>query len=389
MRLKALLVIMCLAISMIPIGIIGGFKGFQYTTLFLVGIIITVTFFVSLIISFLISRPLEKLTKNIDEISKGNLDVALEKSEIYEINNLTNSLNRVLASLKLAIHKVGVKKGEIFEETVKAKEEIEEKYKDLLENLDGWTWEIDEDGTIKSCSPKITEILGYQPEEIIGKNILELMPPHETKNMKNILNKIGKKPEHFRLENWYLHKDGHKICILTTGTPIFNKNGKLQGYRAIDRDITEYKQMEEKIKELNNRLKDKEEKIQSLLNECEKLKKTSITIDNLGEKWLENNLESIFIFDEQANIIDCNENMHKKLGYTKGEMLSLNITDFDALLQNKDDIRKKIDEIKKHGSISFKTIHKRKDGSAMLVSETMQYLKDTNRFRCIVREDTI
>ncbi|MCK5112669.1 MAG: HAMP domain-containing protein, partial [Thermoplasmatales archaeon] len=107
MRLRALLIIMCLAISMIPVAIIGGFQGFEIATAFL-GFIIVVTFFVSLIMSYFISRPLEKLTKNINEISKGNLDVKMEKSEIFEINNLTTSLNRVMTSLKLAIHKVGV-----------------------------------------------------------------------------------------------------------------------------------------------------------------------------------------------------------------------------------------------------------------------------------------
>ena len=121
MRLKVLLIMMCLTISMIPVGIIGGFVNFEIATAFL-GLIVFVTFVVALVMAYFISRPLEKLTKNINEISKGNLDVELEKSEIYEINNLTESLNRVMTSLKLAIQKVGVKKGEIFEETLKAKE---------------------------------------------------------------------------------------------------------------------------------------------------------------------------------------------------------------------------------------------------------------------------
>jgi len=101
---------------MIPVGIIGGFVDFQVATAFL-GLILVSTFVVAFVMTYFISRPLEKLTKNIDEISKGNLDVELEKSEISEINNLTESLNRVMTSLKLAIQKVGVKKGEIFEET--------------------------------------------------------------------------------------------------------------------------------------------------------------------------------------------------------------------------------------------------------------------------------
>ena len=46
MKLRTLLVIMCLAISAIPIGIIGGFQGFRYTSIMLIGLIFLVTFFV-------------------------------------------------------------------------------------------------------------------------------------------------------------------------------------------------------------------------------------------------------------------------------------------------------------------------------------------------------
>jgi len=134
MRLRWLLTIMCLVISLIPIAMIIGLQGLEIVTLFL-GLILFITLIVAFVISYFISRPLVKLTKNIDEISKGNLEVELEKSEIYEINNLTNSLDRVMASLKLAINKVGVRKEEIFQDAVKAKEEAEAKYEILLKKI--------------------------------------------------------------------------------------------------------------------------------------------------------------------------------------------------------------------------------------------------------------
>jgi len=86
MRLRTLLIITCLAISMIPIVIIGGIQGFE-STMPLIGLIAVVTFSASFLTAYLISRSIENLTKNIDTISKGELDVKLEKSEIYEVNN--------------------------------------------------------------------------------------------------------------------------------------------------------------------------------------------------------------------------------------------------------------------------------------------------------------
>jgi PAS domain S-box-containing protein len=386
MKLRGLLIIMCLAISMIPIGIIGGFQSFEFFTLFLIALIIAVTFIVSFIMSHFITRPLEKLTKNIDKISKGNLDVALEKSEIYEINHLTQSLNRVMTSLKLAINKVGVKKGEIFEETIKAKEEAEERYQDLLKNIDDWAWETDAKGKYVLCSEKIADALGYTPNEVIGKTIFELMPLEEAKKAKAVFTERCKKQEPIhQLENYYTHKDGHKVCIYTNAVPIFDKNGNFSGYRGIQRDITTNKQSQQTIEELiikNKKLKEMRETKGDLIYK-ENHKNQNNTIKNIES---ENEFDLYFIFNEKAEIVDCNELMLDHLGYAKKEILKLSIKDIDAL-ETEESIKKKIKEIKNQGTINVKTIHKRKDGSSVFVKEKIQYLKDKNIFKCIIKEE--
>lgn len=379
---------MCLAVSMIPIGIIGGIQGFQSKSIMLIGLIAVVTFVTSIIVSYLISRSIENLTKNIDEISRGKFDVELEKSEIYEINKLTDSLNRVMASLKLAIHKVGVKKGEIFERSA---ESVREKYNDLLNSVTGWAWETDKKGVYTFCSKNVADTLGYQPEEVMGKSIFDFMSSEEVENTKQIFDEsIKNKLPIKNLENWHIGKNGKKICIVTNGVPFFDETGNLCGYRGIDTDITANKDVEEKINTLNAELTDLKKEINQLLNKQELNKINVNAIDSiknkLEDKWSEHEFDSVFLFDENANILDCNENVHKKLGYTKSEMLSLNMTDFDAL-ESKEDFINKINDAKKTGSITFKTIHKRKDGSAILVHENVQYIKDKNVFKCIVRED--
>ena len=375
MKLRLLLIFMCLAVSMIPVGIISSFAGFQFAAAFLLFILI-VTLFVAFFISYFISHPLEKLTKNIDDISKGNLDVKLEKSEIYEINRLTQSLDRVMVSLKLAIKKVGVKKDEIFEKTARPREELEEKYSSLLNNIGDWIWETDSNGTYVSCSPQIAYLLGYNPKEVIGKSFFDFVPSEEANKVELVFDKLsrGEKSAE-KLETYYVNKDGHKVYVLLSVIPIFDDSGAFLGYRGIQRDITRYKQFEKKIEELTKEFSKN------------KKRKTIDTKKNLAKDILNKGFDSMFIFDEQLHIVDCNETMHKQLGYTKEEMLSLNVTDFD-IFENQESIRKKIKEIKEQGSINIKTIHKRKDGSSILVSENIQYLEDQNRFKCFVREDS-
>jgi len=384
---------MCLAVSLIPIGIIGGTQGFQSTSLLLIGLVLIVTFFVSLFISYFITRSIENLTKSIEAISKGKLEECLGKSEIYEVNNLTESLNRVMVSLKLAINKVGVKKGDIFEETVRGKKVAVGKYQDLLCNLIGWAWEIDMNGAYTFCSKNILDVLGYQSKEVIGKSFFYFMPTNDAKKFKRIFAEASKKGTEIKqFENWNVCKDGKKVCTITNAVPFFDKNNQLIGYRGVDINITKNKQSEKKIKLLDAEVSNLRKQLNRLINGGQKnklaktIKKAITPLKQLGDKWIEQEFDAVFLFDGHANLLDCNENMHKQLGYTKGEMLSLNIVDFDAL-ESKEDIISKIEDARRFGNISFKTIHKRKDGSAVLVSEYMESLKDENMFKCIVRPE--
>jgi PAS domain S-box-containing protein len=258
---------MCLAIAVIPIGIIGGIQGFHSESVFLIGLIFIVTFTVSFIISYFITKPIEKLTKNIDKISKGKLDVTLQDSEIYEINTLTKSLNRVMASLKLAIHKVGVKKDEIFEDAVKAKEIYEKKQQDLLNCINGWAWETDAKGSFTFVSKNVSKLLGYKDEELLGNSFYNYIAPEDVKKVKQAFSQAEKeKKPIFKVENWNITKNGEKICVLKNGVPFYDKDGSIQGFRGVDTDISGEKEAEGKIKELNNELSDLKMDLTGLLN---------------------------------------------------------------------------------------------------------------------------
>lgn len=390
MRLKVLLIMMCLTISMIPVAIIGSFADFQVATAFL-GSILVITFVVAFVMTYFISRPLETLTKNINEISKGNLDVELEKSEIFEINNLTESLNRVMTSLKLAIQKVGVKKGEIFEETLKAKEAAEEKYQDLLQNIDDWAWETDAKGVYIACSAKVAETLGYEPEEVIGKSVFELMPAGEAKKTEAAFKDASKNQQPIsKFENYHIHKNGNTVRVFTNAVPVFDIHGEFQGYRGVHKNVTTHVQSEKKIEELiikNKKLREMRKQSPHMFDEVSDITQKLVSSDKHEKNTQpKEDVDYMLLFDEKANIVDCSEHIEKKLGYQKKEILLCNLADFDIIEDTKD-IKTLLEKIKLHGPIRLKTIHKRKDGSAVLVTEYITYLKDRHLFQCTVSED--
>jgi len=91
----------------------------------------------------------------------------------------------------------------------------------------------------------------------------------------------------------------------------------------------------------------------------------------------------LLLFDEHTKIVDCTTAIVDLLGYSKKELLGLTLVDVDAL-ETQESIRMKLRDAKKHGSIMVKTVHKRKDGSSVLVKEQIDYLKDKNLFQCVV-----
>lgn len=105
---------------------------------------------------------------------------------------------------------------------------------------------------------------------------------------------------------------------------------------------------------------------------------------DLEDKKSQHEIDAILIFDENANILDCNEIMSKRLGYTKSEIILLNLLDID-ILESKEDILNKINITKKDGVLLFKTIHKRKDGSVIFVDEKFEYIKNKNHFKSVIR----
>lgn len=157
-------------------------------------------------------------------------------------------------------------------------QESEQRFRSLVETTSDWVWEVDENGHYTYVSPKIKELLGYEPEEIIGKTPFDLMLSDEAKRMAGMFGDIVESQKPFMgLENINLHKDGQHIMLETNGVPIFDANGNLKGYRGIDRDITKRKQIEEQIraslrekeillKEIHHRVKNNLQIIYSLLS---------------------------------------------------------------------------------------------------------------------------
>lgn len=126
----------------------------------------------------------------------------------------------------------------------------EDRFRSLVETTSDWIWEVDQNGIYTYVSPKIKDILGYEPEEIIGKTPFDLMETKEAKRVGAIFeDAVKKKKALVAIENTNIHKDKRLIILETSAVPILDIEGNIKGYRGIDRDITKRKQAEDALRE--------------------------------------------------------------------------------------------------------------------------------------------
>ncbi len=129
----------------------------------------------------------------------------------------------------------------------------EQRFRDIAEVSGDWIWELDAGGRYTYVSEGVKRMLGYAPEEVIGKTPFDFMAPAEAQAVGKAFAEIaaGKAP-FSDLENVVLGKDGRPHVTLTSGTPILDADGWLLGYRGIDRDISARREAENRVKRLTN-----------------------------------------------------------------------------------------------------------------------------------------
>jgi PAS domain S-box-containing protein len=100
------------------------------------------------------------------------------------------------------------------------------------------------DGIIVSCNKSAERIFGYSAQEVIGKAMTILSPPEEEPALLERIRR-GERIEHY--ETVSRRKDGSRVDVSLSISPIKNAEGKVVGVSKIARDITERKRNEAQI----------------------------------------------------------------------------------------------------------------------------------------------
>ena len=123
--------------------------------------------------------------------------------------------------------------------------ESELKYRTILESVEEGCFEIDLEGNLTFFNDPLSKMLGYTPEEMLGKNTREFTSPATMRKMDQIYDQILKTGEPIRGTGYdAVGKDGGGIALELAASLIRDPQGDPIGFRGVLRDVSERKDAE-------------------------------------------------------------------------------------------------------------------------------------------------
>jgi two-component system cell cycle sensor histidine kinase/response regulator CckA len=131
-----------------------------------------------------------------------------------------------------------------------ALEAREGKYRDLIENARDMIWTVDLAGAVTFLNSACEHITGYTKEELLGKDLTELVAARNLGTAREALTRKWKNAKSTSFEVQILAKGGRRVD-LEVNSAILERDGKPAGILAIARDVSERKLLEEQLQQSN------------------------------------------------------------------------------------------------------------------------------------------
>jgi PAS domain S-box-containing protein len=189
---------------------------------------------------------------------------------------------------------------------VKAEEALrvsEQRYRQLYDEAPVGYHEIDCETRIMSINRKACELLGYAPEELLGRSVLELIPQAARNDAGRVLREklAGTRPL-VAYQEVLVRSDGTHVPVEIQEREHRDERGGIAGLRSVLQDISERIASEAALVEVERR--------------------TRALFDGIQD--------AVFVHDQQGQILDANPAACRQLGYSRDELLSMTTGQIDA-----------------------------------------------------------
>jgi PAS domain S-box-containing protein len=138
--------------------------------------------------------------------------------------------------------------------TDEAIRESEMRYRRIVETTNEGVWLLDSTLHNSYVNRQMAEMLGYEPEEMVGRSVFDFYFPDDIENKKQVL---ARRQQGVReqIEERLRRRDGSELWVRLAATPVFKLNGEFDGALAMVSDITDRKRAEEAVRESEKRFR--------------------------------------------------------------------------------------------------------------------------------------
>lgn len=205
------------------------------------GVLLSLLLIFSRVLARHVAAPLRQLTEAAESLAAGDTGVRLPAHRDDELGVLASVFNQMARNVAERDAALREDKRQI-EEALTSLRLTEERWRAMTDNASDFIAVVNDQGVFRYASPPVERMLGYTPDEMVGRGALSLLHPEDVERIRPRLARPTGVPSQFR----YAHKDGSYRVLEAVGRDLRDHPAVL-GLVLNVRDVTETAKAEEEL----------------------------------------------------------------------------------------------------------------------------------------------
>ncbi|MBA3430910.1 MAG: PAS domain S-box protein, partial [Actinobacteria bacterium] len=189
----------------------------------------------------LVEPRMNHLTRLIDDFSQST-SAELQERSVTKAEEAIFGVQRIAVTLALAIAVTALLLGAVISRSRRKAESLiassERKFRNIVEATGEWIWSADANWRLTYSNPTVEDILGYTPDELLGRSSFELLHEEERETAVRLLPSEEMSPEGSGHVLRWRHKDGSLRYLENHVSRLMDERGSFVGWTGVNRDVT-------------------------------------------------------------------------------------------------------------------------------------------------------